>query len=264
SDDREPHDALVRLHTERYAERLRGIDSGRIGRSPALDRWQAMLTAQEHAPQMAERLGQALFGLPLGSECGGPPGASSTAASLRAATSLLLGEQPARYALCVDAGLQPSLGGGHDTHRDHLELASLNYVHALRSLAEQINAPGESDPSKLDLRDTLVVITTEFGRSPHRQDSLDGLNHWPHGYATVLIGGPIDEASAGVAGSIEPETGMAREFVTPAELRAGLLDTLGIYPFDAAAFGLGDLQGAPADDATAIEGLRRMLLGGEL
>lgn len=261
TDDRPTHDALLRLHTERYAERLRGADSGRVGRSAALDAWPSMLSAMSSAPQMAERLGPSLFGLPSRSECGELPRASATTTSLRAAASLLRGEQAARYVLCVDAGLRASLGGGHDTHRDHLELASLNYVHALRALAEQINAPGEADPDKLDLHDTLVVITSEFGRSPHRQASLDGLNHWPHGYVSVLMGGPIDEAAAGVAGSIDPDSGVARRYVNPAELRAGLLDALGIYPFDAAAFGLGDLQGAPRDDATAIAGLRRMLLG---
>src|SRR5690606_3603584 len=145
----------------------------------------------------------------------------------------------------IDGGLAPSFDGGHDSHRDHLAHASTNYVHTLRALAERINAPGEDAPDKLDLSDTVVVITTEFGRSPHRQGELDGLNHWPHGYVSVLLGGPSDEAAAGVHGSIAPDTAVAERFVTPAELRAGLLDALGIYPFDAAAFGLGDLQGAP-------------------
>ena len=123
-------------------------------------------------------------------------------------------------------------------------------------------APGEGDPNKIDLDETMIVINTEFGRTPHRQ-GMDGLNHWPQGYVTVLMGGPVDAAAQGVSGSIDPATASADRFTTPAELRASLLDALGIYPFDAAAFGLGDLQGAPADDVTAITALRRTVLGVE-
>lgn len=261
--DRTTHDALLRLHTERFAARLRGLESGRSARAPALDAWQAMLAAQGQAPEVAPLLEGSLFGLSLASECGAPPVASVPVTSARAAARLLLGEEAARYVLWIDGGLVASQDGGHDSHRDHLAHASRCYTHSLRALAERINAPGESDPDKLDLDDTLVVITSEFGRSPHRQDDLDGLNHWPQGYVTVLMGGPVDEAAAGVSGSIDPETAVADRFVTPAELRASLLDALGIYPFDAAAFGLGDLQGAPADDATAIAALRRTVLGVE-
>lgn len=263
--DRSTHDALLQLHTERYAARLRGIETGGMGRSPALDAWQAMLEAQRRAPGMADLLGPSLFGLPLASECGELPRISVPRTSAHAAARLLLGEQAASYALWIDGGLEPSQDGGHDSHRDHLDHASINYVHTLRALAERINAPGEADPDKLELDDTLVVITTEFGRSPHRQGELDGLEHWPQGYVSVLLGGPvggaIDETSVGVYGSIDPDTAVARRFVSPAELRAGLLDALGIYPFDAAAFGLGDLQGAPTDDATAIAALRGAVLG---
>ena len=222
-----------------------------------------MLSAQEHAPALAPWLDGSLFGLPLATECGAPPRPSVPATTAHAAARLLLGEQAARYVLWIDGGLAPNQDGGHDSHRDHLAHASLDYTHTLRALAERINAPGEADPDKLDLADTLVAITTEFGRSPHRQDDLDGLNHWPQGYVTVLVGGPIDAAAAGVSGRIDPETAVAERFTTPAELRASLLDALGIYPFDAAAFGLGDLQGAPPDEATAIAELRRRVLGVE-
>jgi len=261
--DRATHDALLHLHTERFAARLRGVESRRSARSPALDAWQAMLSAEAHAPDVAPLLDGSLFGLSLAAECGAPPRASVPGTSAHAAARLLLGEQAARYVLWIDGGLAQSQDGGHDSHRDHLAHASLNYTHTLRALADRINAPGEANPEKLDLADTLVVITSEFGRSPHRQDDLDGLNHWPQGYVTVLLGGPVDASAAGVAGSIAPDTAAAERFVTPAELRAGLLDALGIYPFDAAAFGLGDLQGAPSDDVAAITMLRRNILGVE-
>ncbi|MEM9453735.1 MAG: DUF1501 domain-containing protein [Myxococcota bacterium] len=259
---REAHDALLRLYTERYTERLRGQQTGTLARSPALDTWRSMLAAQRHSPAMASMVGPELFALPLARECGHSR-ISVPQTTARLATHLLRAEQDARYVLWVDSGLSPSPDGGHDSHREHLAHASVNYVHTLRTLAERINAPGEHAPDKLDLDDTLVVITTEFGRAPHRQDEDGGLNHWPQGYVSVLMGGPVDEGGAGIFGSIDSQTAQARSFITPAELRAGLLDALGIYPFDAAAFGLGDLQGGPADDATAIAGLRRAVLGVE-
>lgn len=260
ADHREAHDALLQHYAGRYEQRLHGAVSGQRARSGEFDAWQATLAAQQRSPQMASVVGADLFGLPLANECG-ESFVSVPSTSARAAARLLGGEEAARYALWIDGGLSPSPDGGHDSHRNHLEHASLNYTHTLRALAERINAPGEADADKLDLDDTLVVITTEFGRTPHRQDDDGGLNHWPHGYVSVMLGGPIDEAAAGVVGSIDAETATATEFITPAELRAGILDALGIFPFDAAAFGLGDLPGAPADDATAITALRRSVLG---
>lgn len=260
AEHRQAHDALLGLYTERYAQGLRGIETGAAARSPGLDAWQATLAAQRRSPAMASLVGPELFGLPLAAECG-HSAVSVPQTTAGVATHLLNAQEAARYVLWIDSGLRPHPDGGHDTHRDHLAYASLNYVHTLRTLAERINAPGQDDPDKLDLDDTLVVITTEFGRSPHRQDQDEGLNHWPQGYVSVLLGGPVDPAGAGVAGSIDPQTAIAREFVTPAELRAGLLDALGIYPFDTAAFGLGDLQGDPSSDAEAITALRRRVLG---
>ncbi len=257
---RDAHDALLALYTDRYAKGLVGQHTGRIARSPGLDAWRAAQVAQGRATEVAPLLGPSLFGLPLASECGRND-VSVPMTTARAASQLLTGEQAARYVLWIDGGMTPSVDGGHDTHREHLSRASLNYAHSLRALAERINAPGESDPDKLDLQDTLVAITTEFGRSPHRQPDRDGLNHWPHGYVTVLLGGPVDVEGAGISGVIEPGSAIATDAVSPADLRASLLDAMGIYPFDSAGFGLGDLSGSPATDDAALQSLRGRVLG---
>lgn len=43
-----------------------------------------------------------------------------------------------------------------------------------RPSPDEINRPDEHDPDKLDLADTLIVITSEFGRSPTREDDRTG------------------------------------------------------------------------------------------
>lgn len=257
---RDEHDALVAAMSARYEARLVGAGSGQRMPSPGFDAWQAAAHAQRQAPQLASLLGPSLFGLPLAEQCDvSMPSVPATSA--RAAARLLSGPDAARYALWIDGGLSPSQDGGHDTHKNHLDQASLNYVHALRTLAQQINAPGEDDPQKLDLDDTLIVITTEFGRAPGRQDERGGLNHWPHGYVSVLLGGPVDVDGAGVFGAIDEGSGTATQFVTPADLRAAILDATGVYPFDAGGFGLGDLSGEADTDAAALARLRADVLG---
>ena len=158
----------------------------------------------------------------------------------------------------VDAGLRPTLDGGHDTHRQHLASAATNYRHTLQTLAAQINRPDEADPNKLELADTLVAITSEFGRTPQREDEREGLGHWPAGYVTVLIGGPI--TAPAVAGRIDPTSGVASQHATPAELRMALLLALGIYPFDLGGFGTGEVLGG-GDTRAALLRLRSELLG---
>ena len=98
--------------------------------------------------------------------------------------------------MCVsDVGLyEASGGGGYDTHTDNAHDTARNFDNVLRSLAQVINEPGESDPKKLDLDDTLIILNTEFGRTPVRQDGGSGRNHHPYGYVTAFIGGPIRPA----------------------------------------------------------------------
>lgn len=256
ADRRDAHDAVVAA----LADRLRGRLYDRTGaalRAPEFVAWQAVDAARRGAPELADLFPPALFGLGDGEACG-EHNLSTPALGLRVARHLLTRPDPLRYALWVDAGLRPTLDGGHDTHRDHLRWAAVNYTHTLRQLAGAINQPGEADPAKLDLDDTLVAITSEFGRTPHREDHREGLGHWPAGYVAVLLGGPIDAPA--VAGAIDPLTGAASEWATPAELRMALLVSLGIYPFDVGGFGVADVKGA-ADARGALVRLRNHLLG---
>lgn len=149
----------------------------------------------------------------------------------------------ARYVNVVDGGLIPATGGGgYDTHTDHMRDQSRNLLATLESLVAILNEPGEGDPAKIDLDHTLVVINTEFGRTPYVQaGSGNGTNHHPYGYVTLLIGGPIGPEQAGVLGAIGPDA-WADRYVTPVESRAAVLAALGIYPFTQESFAIGDLR----------------------
>jgi hypothetical protein len=118
----------------------------------------------------------------------------------------------------------------------------------MRCLADIINKPGEDDPAKIDLDDTMIVINTEFGRTPHRQ-GMDGLNHWPQGMVNVLIGGPVTKAERGVYGAITEEEGFAQTYVTPAENRMLVMMALGIFPFSNQTFAGGDVVGASSSSS---------------
>jgi hypothetical protein len=256
ADRRDAHDAVVAALADRYRARLRN-PPGTPLRAPEFATWQAVDAARRRAPELAGLIPPSVFGVGLGEACG-ESALSIPGLGLRVATHLLRAiPEPVRYALWIDAGLRPTLDGGHDTHRDHLFSAAINYTHTLRRLADAIAAPGDPDPTKLDLDDTLIAITTEFGRTPHREDHREGLGHWPSGYVAVLLGGPVDAPA--VAGAIARDTGVATDYATPTELRIALLLALGIYPFDPGGFGVADVRAA--DARAALLRLRTDILG---
>jgi len=255
------HDAAVAGYTRRLGGRLRGPDGAPL-RAPELGVYAAIDAARHDAGALVELLPPGLLGLPLAGVCGETTASIPTLAARVAAH--LLGREGAapidlaRYALWVDAGLRPTVDGGHDSHSQHLDAAAGNYTHSLQVLADRINRPDEADPTKLDLGDTMIAITTEFGRTPAREDHREGLGHWPAAYVAVLIGGPI--TAPAVAGAIDPTSGVATRHATPTELRMALLLALGIYPFDLGGFGTGDVLGG-GDTRAALLRLRGELLG---
>jgi len=255
------HDALVAGYTRRLEARLRG-QGGAPLRASEFGVYSAIDAARRDAAALTELLPPGLLGLPIAGVCG-ESGASIPTLAARVATHLLTRTgaedvDAARYALWVDAGLKPTVDGGHDSHSKHLAAAAVNYTHTLQVLADRINRPGEADPDKLDLGDTMIAITSEFGRTPHREDKREGLGHWPGAYVAILIGGPI--TTPAVAGAIDPASGIATQFATPTELRMALLLALGIYPFDLGGFGTGDVLGG-GDTRAALLRLRGELLG---
>jgi hypothetical protein len=125
----------------------------------------------------------------------------------------------------------------------------------LRTLLSLVRAPGDLNPHKIDLDRTLILLTTEFGRTPAAEGS-NGRNHFPYGYANVLIGGPI--RTRGVAGAVGPDA-RGVDFSSPAETRVAALLALGIWPFSSDAFSTSDVEGALTESEAATLVLERQL-----
>lgn len=79
------------------------------------------------------------------------------------------------------------------------------------------------------LEDTIVLVATEFGRTP-KLNATEGRDHWPHGFSVLVGGGGI---RGGIAlGETDPageSRSPARE-VRVADLHATLLKRLGLDP----------------------------------
>src|SRR5690606_27984182 len=133
--------------------------------------------------------------------------------------------------------LEAAGGGGYDTHEAHARDTARNLLNLQQQLLAVLRAPGDPpSPETLDPAETLVILNTEFGRTPTAQNGGSGRNHHPYGYTTVLLGGP---AVPGIVGAIG-EDGFATSAVLPSESRIAALLALGIFPFSAEAFGLSD------------------------
>jgi hypothetical protein len=124
----------------------------------------------------------------------------------------------------------------------------------LISLLGIINAPGENNPDKINLDDTLIILNTEFGRTPDAQGQT-GRNHHPYGYVTAFIGGPTKK---GVAGAIGPD-GKATEFATPAQNRIAAMLALGIWPFAQEGFAVSDVPSSSGEVDAATKAMAMCL-----
>lgn len=125
-------------------------------------------------------------------------------------------EAGARYLIVSD--------GGYDNHAN-LRTAMSRSIPVLdqgfAALIADLKASGLLDT-------TLVVITSEFGRTP-RYNSTRGRDHWPRAFSVVMAGGGIQGGrihGATVADGSEPES----DPVGPADLSATIFTLLGIDP----------------------------------
>lgn len=261
--NREQFDKAVDYYLRTYQNRFRAGGKGQPTRSAERRNYEFAHFARQGADQLQSVLSSDLFEPTNGPECGEQGDIDKSRMQARMAASLLTrASDDARYVQWIDGGLIPNGSGGHDTHDNHVNDASRNVSHTMQCLADIINKPGEGDPAKVDLDDTMIVINTEFGRTPHRQGD-NGLNHWPQGMVNVLIGGPISAAEKGVYGAITEDDGFATTWVTPAENRMIVMMALGIFPFSNQTFAGGDVVGAPTEFDAATR-LRDIYMGMKL
>jgi uncharacterized protein (DUF1501 family) len=154
-----------------------------------------------------------------------------TKTMIKAASSLLAG--PARYVCVVDSGLVRD----YDTHGDvvhsysHVLSTCANYFDTLKHLADNIYDPTINPTGQLNLDNTMVVLTTEFGRTSTIVNT--GRDHNPQGYVAVIIGGR-PATSPSVGGAIDANGNTVAEYkYSPADLRGAILLAAGIDPFAA-------------------------------
>lgn len=237
------HDALIDAYSSQYEARLRWPTGERV-RSARTDDFNVAFTNSKRVDAISSVLAGDLFANQSGNSCGTSKSRDIPLMGLSAAAKLLTHPtEPASYVCVSDVGLyEASGGGGYDTHTDNARDTAVNFDHMVKSLLAIINAPGENDPKKLNLDDTLIILNTEFGRTPVAQGST-GRNHHPYGYVTAFIGGPTQK---GIAGAIGPD-GKAGEYVTPAQNRIAAMLALGIWPFAQEGFAVSDVPMASGE-----------------
>lgn len=229
-------DAALQYYEARYKGRL-NYPGGGPARSVGHDAYATANRRLIDAPALRARLasGPSMGGMIENAMAGQTYGRRS----IEMAAHLL--NTGARYVGVIDIGTE----GYYDTHfapissspstADHALYANRNVFHILHELREQVDA------GTLNLSNTLIVLNTEFGRTRDDVAGSTGTNHWPLGYATVLIGGPLVGRS--VAGDIDfsgtpgnyggiATGGPSGDGYTPTDLRAALLYCAGIDPFD--------------------------------
>ncbi|MBA2320954.1 MAG: DUF1501 domain-containing protein [Deltaproteobacteria bacterium] len=234
----------------RYADPV----SGALLRSRVLGDHDFSMRSLVNARSLQEVLTPSLWATSQGTVCGAD-GTDVSAMALDAAITLLTHPTAAaKYVNVIDGGF-PGYGGlAYDSHSSHILNHSRNLHHVLRTLTARINEPGEGDPTKLDLDDTLILLNAEFGRTPYRDGGET--NHFPHGMVAVMIGGPVQ---AGVTGALGPD-GYVADGLNPSEYRAAALAALGIYPFSIESFAVGDMQTA-SNELEALQYLNESVLG---
>lgn len=175
-----------------------------------------------------------------------------------------------RHATVFDTGIIGPTRFGYDTHRHLAETVDNNLYSTASRLAAHI-ATGT-----LDLRDTLVVINTEFGRTAtiEMNGSNNGRSHRPAASWTVMMGGPTvgpfewGDFTSGGQGSARgltsgPGSSMsASAALTPGDVRAAVLAAAGVDPTVTELFETGDLgpqatQGGAMTSSAMIDNLKQ-------
>ncbi len=125
----------------------------------------------------------------------------------------------------VEAGCRfVSIENGHwDTHRKNTwslqELLCPSFDQAIPALLNDL-----SDRGLLD--STLVVVTTEFGRTP-RINPLAGRDHWPNAFSILMAGAGMEVGQ--VIGATDKQAGsVADRPISPEDMCATILHKLGI------------------------------------
>ncbi|MCU0686493.1 MAG: DUF1501 domain-containing protein [Polyangiaceae bacterium] len=261
-DDVATHDALVGAYADLYRQRLRHGVSGELVRAPKLDELLQSIGSVENSDAIRNVLEASLFS-PVNSTVCGEFNRNTPRMGLEMARHLLRHPtERAAYCCVIDEGLiTADGGGGYDTHGESPHTQSTNLKNTLESLLARVRTPGDTSPTAsrfIDLDETLVILNMEFGRSPRAQNGGLGRNHWPHGYVTVYLGGPVKPGEKAIYGAIGRD-GFAKTYASPSEHRIAAMLGMGIWPFGPEGFGTSDVTGAYDEGDAARKSLERVL-----
>lgn len=127
----------------------------------------------------------------------------------------------------VEAGCRfVTIENGHwDTHRKNTsslrDLLVPSLDQGLAALLNDLEARGQLDS-------TLVVLTTEFGRTP-RINVMAGRDHWPQAFSIVMAGGGLKRGLT-IGATDKQAASVIDRPITPSDMAATLLKVLGIDP----------------------------------
>lgn len=237
-------DDLLRALRHEYRDRLRFRGAGNPVRSAGFEGYWTAAELLESAPSLQGLFEDELLVIDSNvAKCADVAGVgTSTVRGIKTqleAAAELLTNGPARYVFTMDNGITNS----YDTHSIvHQESTNANIYNLMSHLASIIKHPVNNPDGLLDLDDTMIVINSEFGRTPWRayddgENPGDpkvarGRDHWPLGYSTIMIGGPISGGNS-IEGSIDSTTGRtnSNHRYSPTDIRGAMLLAAGIDPF---------------------------------
>ena len=238
-------DELLLVLRHEYRDRLRFRGAGNTVRSAGFDGYWTAAELLESAPALQTLFENEILVVDSNvAKCAEVTGLNTGTlrgikTQLHAAASLL-SSGPAQYVCTIDRGI----AGSYDTHQiNHMETICSNMYNVMHHLADVIHHPTNNPDGLIDLDETVIVIHTEFGREPWIENGR-GRDHWPYGYVTTLMGGPIESRSIG--GGIESSDGLTHaDFqYSPADVRGALLLAAGIDPFEEGNFNVASFSAA--------------------
>lgn len=253
----ESDELLLALRHE-YRDRMRFRGAGGTVRSAGFDGYWTAAELLASAPDLQTLFENEILVVDSSiAKCAEVTGSNSDASNVRGiktqlhAAASLLGSGPARYVCAIDRGV----AGTYDTHQiNHMETICSNMYNVMHHLADVIHHPTINPDGLIDLDETLVVMHTEFGREPWIENGR-GRDHWPYGFVTTLIGGPIG-AGPSIGGGIDSGDGRTHpDFrYTATDIRGALLLAAGIDPFAEGAFNVAAFSDAlKSNPVTVLE-----------
>jgi len=261
-----PADRLLSVYAGQFRDRLRFRGAGPVTRSAGFQSYETALRYLFDAPKLQGLLSGGYLEVESGRMCATIAPTDTNLSDNVVHTELrlaarLLNEEIIRHVAVFDTGVGG--GVGYDTHqKDHLDLTSAGVFRLCSELAAIIAPDNRAKgDGQISLKDTMVVINSEFGRSVRKDEVGGGRDHWPSGYAAVIIGGPVQRR--GIAGGLDttgyPTTGSGgrKDAFEPADLRGAMLLAAGINPFAPENFAVEDFS--PAVNVGSESGIARNL-----